>query len=314
MPSMPVTTAAAGDLTAVKTLIRTATRSQIGIGDEDLAMLVEAGSVLLKTAEGAAHPLQRDQIDALAAVYAEPRPASLPAGEPDRVFLRAAAFGNGISPSAALHELLDNWCGAPARRTRLLIAYGGEPWYNRSLVAAGCALAEEVIFFELPHLYRDAPELQPPGSATITPPSMRPPVRPLVRTGTIADIGDLALLDAACFNVLWHMGPADLRQLILFGHLTLAEIEGSLAGYLAMTTRGDIAQVARLAVHPAWSGHGIGRLLLTGGLRAAADLGCRSAVLNTQADNQRAQALYRSLGFHPTGERFEVYTRLAPAA
>lgn len=307
---MPVTTATAGDLAAVKALIRAATRSQIGIGDEDLAMLVEAGSVLLKTADEAAHPLQRDPIAAMAAFYAEPRPASLPAGEPDRVFLRAAAFGNGISPSAALHELLDRWSGAPARRTRLLIAYGGEPWYNRSLVAAGCALTEEVIFFELPHLHRDAPELQMPGGAAITSPDMHP----LVRTGTIADIGDLALLDAACFNVLWHMGPADLRQLVLFGHLTLAESDGSLAGYLAMTTRGDIAQVARLAVHPAWSGHGIGRLLLTGGLRAAADLGCRSAVLNTQADNLRAQSLYRSLGFHPTGERFEVYTRLAAAA
>ena len=54
--------------------------------------------------------------------------------------------------------------------------------------------------------------------------------------------------------------------------------------------------------------------VLASGLRAAADLGCQRAVLNTQADNLRAQALYRSLGFHPTGERFEVYTRLATTA
>ena len=303
---MGVITAAPGDLPAIKTLIRAASRSQLGIGDEDLALLVETGSVLLATAAGATHPLPGDQIEAVAAFYAEPRPASLPAAEPDRVFLRAAAFRNGVSPSATLHELLDAWRRAPAPRTRLLIAYGGEPWYNRSLLAGGCVLAEEVIFFELPHLDRSAPELQAAAGPAA--------VRPAVRTATVADIGDLALLDAACFNVLWHMGPADLRQLVLFGHLTLAEIAGSLAGYLALTTRGSIAQVARLAVHPAWSGHGIGRQLLTGGLRTAAELGCRSAVLNTQADNQRAQALYRSLGFHPTGERFEVYTRLAAAA
>ena len=98
------------------------------------------------------------------AFYPEPRPASLPAGEPDRVFLRAAAFRNGVSPSTALHELLDAWCGGAAHRTRLLIAYGGEPWYNRALLAAGCVLAEEVIFFELPHLDRSAPELQLPPS------------------------------------------------------------------------------------------------------------------------------------------------------
>lgn len=303
---MPVRTATAGDVPAVKALIRAATRSQIGLGDEDLAVLVEAGSVLLVTAAGAAHPPARDQLDAVAAFYAEPRPASLPAAEPDRVFLRAAAFRNGVSPSSTLHELLDTWCASPpcaaAHRPRVLIAYGGEPWYNRALLAAGCVLTEEVIFFELPHLDRSAPALQTVVSAAT------------VRTATTADVGDLALLDAACFNVLWHMGPADLRQLAIFGHLTLAEIEGSLAGYLALTLRGGVAQVARLAVHPAWSGHGIGRQLLAGGLRAAADLGCRSAVLNTQADNQRAQALYRSVGFHPTGERFEVYTRLAPAA
>lgn len=302
---MPITTASAGDLPAVRALIRAASRSQIGLADEDLAMLVEAGSVLLAAAEDAAHPLQRDQIDAMAAFYAEPRPASLPAAEPDRVFLRAAAFRNGVSPSSALHELLQTWSSTTTQRTRLLIAYGGEPWYNRALLAGGCRLAEEVIFFELPHLHRSAPELQVPSSPTA--------VRAAVRSAAVADIGSLALLDAACFNVLWHMGPADLRQLVLFGNLTLAEMEGSLAGYLAMTTRGSTAQVARLAVHPAWTGHGIGRELLTGGLRAAADLGCRSAVLNTQADNQRAQTLYRSLGFHPTGERFEVYTRLAPA-
>ena len=298
---MPITTATAADLPAVKALIRAAPRSQVGVGDEDLAALVEAGSVLLAAATDAAHP-RDNRIDAVAAFYAEPRPASLPAAEPDRVFLRAAAFRNGVSPSAALHDLLDTWCARPAPRTRLLIAYGGEPWYNRALLAAGCGLAEEVIFFELPRLDRSAPELQaPPGPAA-------------VRSATIADIDSLARLDAACFNVLWHMGPADLRQLVLFGQLTLAEREGSLAGYLALTMRGSIAQVARLAVHPAWSGRGIGRQLLAGGLAAASDLGCRSAVLNTQADNQRAQALYRSLGFHPTGERFEVFTRLAPAA
>jgi ribosomal protein S18 acetylase RimI-like enzyme len=47
------------------------------------------------------------------------------------------------------------------------------------------------------------------------------------------------------------------------------------------------------------------------GLQAAEETGCQRAVLNTQSTNERAQALYRTLGFHPTGERFEVYTRQA---
>jgi ribosomal-protein-alanine N-acetyltransferase len=294
---MPITTATTADLAAIKALMRTAARSQVSLGDEDLAVLVEAGNVLVATVAHAARPLQRDQIDAMAAFYPEPRPVSLPAAEPDRVFLRAAVFRNGVSPSSTLHELLDAWCRAPARRVRLLIAYGGEPWYNRSLLAAQCLLAEEVIFFELPHLDHNAAVLQVRKGAAA------------LRTATIADIGDIALLDAACFDVLWHMGAADLRQLLLFGRLAVAEIDGSFVGYTALTTRDEVAQVARLAVHPAWNGRGIGRQLLVDSLRAAVDVGCRSAVLNTQANNERAQALYRSLGFHRTGERFEVYTR-----
>jgi ribosomal protein S18 acetylase RimI-like enzyme len=297
---MPVITATPADLPLVKALLRTATRSQIGAGDEDLAVLVEAGNVLLATAPRSTRPLLREQLDAIAALYPEPRPASLPPAAPDRVFLRAAAFRNGVSPSSALRELLDAWCRTSADGTRLLIAYGGEPWYNRTLLAAQCVLAEEVIFFELPHLDRNAVEFKQVSSGAAA-----------LRLATAADVDDLALLDAACFDVLWHMGPADLRQLVLFGRVAVAEIDGRLAGYMALTTRDGVAQVARLAVHPTWGSHGIGRQLLVDGLRVAAEAGCRSAVLNTQANNERAQALYRSLGFHTTGERFEVYTRLS---
>jgi ribosomal protein S18 acetylase RimI-like enzyme len=300
---MPVTAAAPADLPAVKAFVRTATRRQMGLGDEDLASLVEGENVLLVVGPRAATPLGRDQIEALAAFYPEPRPVSLPTEDPDRVFLRAAVFRNGASPSTTLHELLDAWCRRPARRPRLLIAYGGEPWYNRALQAGGCTLAQEVIFFELANLDRDEIRQASGGAATPGPATLR--------TATIGDIGELALLDAACFDVLWHMGPADLRQLLLFGRLTVATIAGGLAGYLAITMRDEVAQVARLAVHPTWTGHGIGRQLLLEGLQAAEETGCRRAVLNTQSNNERAQALYRTLGFHPTGERFEVYTRQA---
>jgi ribosomal protein S18 acetylase RimI-like enzyme len=314
---MPVVTATPADLPAVKAFVHSATRRQGGAGDEDLAMLVEGGNVLLATTNRdrplapSLPTLQRRGLDALAAFYPEPRPESLPSGEPDRVFLRTAAFRNGISPSAALHELLDVWCRLPAQAQRLLIAYGGEPWYNRSLLAAECTLAEEVIFLALPHLDRhfgSASHEAPVESAGSTPQGAA-----FIRPAQAPEIDTLAELDAACFNVLWHMGRADLRQLLLFGRLSVAVVDGELAGYLALTIRGEVAQIARLAVHGRWSGHGIGRQLLVEGLRSAVDAGCTSAILNTQAQNLRAQGLYRSLRFYPTGERFEVYTRWSTA-
>ena len=311
---MPVITAAGADLALVKTLVRNAARRQVGLGEEDLALLVASGHVLLlvdDVVDGAPderasreewRPLGPRDVRALAAFYPEMRPASLPPSAPDRVFLRAAAFRGGTSPSAALAALVDAWCSAAAPRPRLLIAYGGEPWFNRSLAAAGCTLAEEVIYFELDDLQR-ADLLwaagQGGGSADA------------LRLAVPAELDELAALDAACFNVLWHMGVADLRQLLLFGRLTVAARDGALVGYLALTVQEETAQIARLAVHPAWSRRGIGRALLAEGLHTAQALGCRRAVLNTQAANSPSQALYRSLGFRPTGERFEVYTRLA---
>lgn len=299
---MPVIKAADADLALVNELVRNAARRQVGMGEEDLAGLVAAGHVLLSIEEAAAparSPLRAGQVRALAAFHPEPRPASLPPADPDRVFLRAAAFRSGVSPSAALAELVDGWATAGAASRRLLIAYGGEPWFNRSLLAAGFTLAEEVIFFVLPSLARIGGELDLGSPAA------------LLRLASPGELPQLAALDAACFNVLWHMGVADLRQLLLFGRLAVAEQDGELVGYLALTIKEGIAQIARLAVHPAWSGRGIARQLLAGGLAAAAREGCTSAVLNTQAANTRSQAIYRAFGFRPTGERFEVYTRVA---
>lgn len=300
---MPVITAANADLALVKESVRDAARRKLGLGQEDLAPLVEAGHVLLAVDDSALDrrgPVARDQVRALAAFYPEPRPSSLPADAPDRIFLRAAAFRSGTSPSAALAELVDAWAARAAAHPRLLIAYGGEPWFNRSLLAAGCTLAEEVIFLALSDLIRLPTQSAGEDGAGTS-----------LRLAAPAELNALAALDAACFNIRWHMGVADLRQLQLFGRLTVAEQDGALAGYLALTVNEGIAQIARLAVHPAWAGRGIGRRLLAEGLAAARELGCNSAILNTQTDNSRAQMLYHSFGFRPTGERFEVYTRLA---
>lgn len=311
---MPVIKAVDADLALVRQFIQDAPRRQVGLGDEDLAALVRAGHVLLALDDAQADdtqavaartrrklPVQRKAVQALAAFYPEPRPSSLPLPTPARVYLHAAAFRSGVSPSTAMQQLVAAWDDAPAPTPRLLIAYGGEPWYNRSLLAAGCVQAEEVVYFELPALDRALAGL--------------PPVSPAegLRLASPAELEQLALLDAACFNVLWHMGVADLRQLLIFGSVMVAERDGVLAGYLALTFQERVAQVARLAVHPAWSGLGLGRHLLAEGLQGAAELGCTSAILNTQSTNSRAQALYRAFGFRPTGQRFQVYTHPALA-
>ena len=61
--------------------------------------------------------------------------------------------------------------------------------------------------------------------------------------------------------------------------------------------------VQRLAVGPEAQGSGLGRALLVDGLRWLRRRGAARAVVNTQVDNERARALYESLGFRmaPSG-------------
>jgi [ribosomal protein S18]-alanine N-acetyltransferase len=69
----------------------------------------------------------------------------------------------------------------------------------------------------------------------------------------------------------------------------------------------DEAHIATLAIHPDYRKLGIGRLLLTQGLRAAAERGAQLAYLEVRRSNRAAQVLYQSFGFAVVGERRRYY-------
>jgi [ribosomal protein S18]-alanine N-acetyltransferase len=277
----------------VKDLIKTSARRQINLGEEDLAQLIADGDVLIG--------VDGDGIWCFAAFHREIRPSSLRAGDPDRVYLRAAAFQRNTSPSEGMRALVDAYCARVDTPLRLVIAYGAEGWFDRALEAAGLELREQVYFYALDHLERQVARMDPATGPAV------------LRLAAPEDIGRLAMLDAETFDVVWHMSQWDLRQLLLHGRLELAFVEGQLAGYSATTFSHEVAQLARLAVHPSFQRSGLGRQLLVESLKTAEGLGCTAMVLNTQAHNMHAQELYRSVGFHQTGEHFGVFTRLAGA-
>lgn len=289
---MSILAAVPTDLQLVKNFISTSTRRLINLGDEDLAVLVATGNVLIG---------MDSAIWGVIAFQPEARPVSLPAQAPDRIYLRAAAFGRAVSPSEGMHELVDAYCARESGLPRLVIAYGGEPWYDRALMAANLVLREQVYFYALERLGQQVarwPRLSGPAALQLAFPE---------------DMARLAQLDAQTFDEVWHMSEWDLGQLLMHGRIELAFLQGELVGYAATTYNQDVAQIARLAVRPDVQRAGIGRQLLLASLHTAEDMGCTAVILNTQAHNEHAQHLYRSVGFRQTGEHFGVFTRLATA-
>lgn len=92
------------------------------------------------------------------------------------------------------------------------------------------------------------------------------------------------------------------------GVLLVAEVEGTLAGYVwggvegidYMSLRGPAGVVYDLFVDPARRRQGIGRLLLRASLCSLKALKAERVVLSTAHRNAAAQALFSSEGFRPT--------------
>jgi putative acetyltransferase len=98
------------------------------------------------------------------------------------------------------------------------------------------------------------------------------------------------------------------------GELLLAYVEGEVAGCVALRPlRDDIGEMKRLYVRPQQRGSGIGRKLVEAIIEAARTAKYCELRLDTLATMDRAQRLYRELGFteiapyyagYPAGTRF----------
>ena len=88
------------------------------------------------------------------------------------------------------------------------------------------------------------------------------------------------------------------------GEILLARDEtGAAIGCIALRPLEDeaAAEIKRLYVRPAGRGKGVGRLLVEAALALAREIGYREVRLDTLPQMEAAIALYRSLGFVPTG-------------
>jgi GNAT superfamily N-acetyltransferase len=154
------------------------------------------------------------------------------------------------------------------------------PSASLPLVDAGFAVRGRL------HLLTHDLEALPPGSGC-------------TRRASRADRPAVLAADEAAFDEFWHFDALALQEAVRAtprSHIRVTTRDNTV-GYGLFGRAGSAGYVQRLAVAPPAQHRGLGRALLTDGLRWLRTRGAQRVFVNTQEDNERALALYLQAGF-----------------
>lgn len=120
------------------------------------------------------------------------------------------------------------------------------------------------------------------------------------------DLPEVQAIEQAVAGFPWPSAHFD--DSLAAGHdCTVMTQDGQLCAYSIFSQVVDEASLLNIAVSSALQGQGFGRLLLADGLKKQRRAGASQCFLEVRASNVTAQALYRSAGFKPVGERKDYY-------
>jgi ribosomal protein S18 acetylase RimI-like enzyme len=173
----------------------------------------------------------------------------------------------------------------------LLLAQG-----YREVLTGALAIPEQQGFLSSGFRVRD--ELHLLAHDLLVLPDPPPGVR--TRRGRRSDRSRALLVDGQAFPGFWRLDERGLAEAITAtpaARFRVALLGGEVAGYAVTGRAGSRGYLQRLAVLPHEQGRGLGRALVVDALRWLRRRHAAQAVVNTQVGNERALALYQSLGF-----------------
>ncbi|MFZ9857299.1 MAG: GNAT family N-acetyltransferase [Roseiflexaceae bacterium] len=130
-------------------------------------------------------------------------------------------------------------------------------------------------------------------------------IRPLVTS----DMHTIRMIDQVAFDHHWQKSPFEVQELFQSNGIRIAALSDNVVAGYAIAVWHDqqtTLHLVRIAVHPDYQRRGIARQLLTTVMHHGYIQHAHRITLNTQHDNAAAHALYRSHGFHATGEVYHV--------
>lgn len=129
-----------------------------------------------------------------------------------------------------------------------------------------------------------------------------------IRRMNIDDVDAVYAIECATFPKPWQREDfvKEMTQNTCARYL-VAETEGKVIGFAGTWIVLDEAHITNVAVLSPYRGQGIGKKLTGELMQYAANLGVTYATLEVRRSNERAQSLYKGLGFQYVGVRKRYY-------
>lgn len=131
---------------------------------------------------------------------------------------------------------------------------------------------------------------------------------PLIRFMRLKDVDAVADIEEATFARPWSRDSfrQELTRNAVARYL-VAEEGGEILGYAGAWVIMDESHITNIAVREDARGRGLGKKLTAELLQVLSNLGACYATLEVRVSNERAQTLYKSLGFVSVGKRKRYY-------